>query len=196
MVDCKKRQREIYKGTERHRCIHPEAPTKNEIVPLEVCEACPLATIIKKTPCQEKRARPQQDITQYSIPLPVLNDPEYPQCPFRFDGAEGKMCSVTNLGVTPKICHRCEADVKDHEATFGEKVTNYFGALRRWAAHGCPTRSEAEIKELFETHCNKCSMYDREKHACKSCGCKVSSESQPLKNKLAMQTEHCPLGLF
>lgn len=202
MVDCNLRQREIYKGTERHRCIHPEAPTKNEIVPLEVCEACPLAKLVKVKPCPEKRKEAQKIkfATETSYPLPVLEDPEYPQCPYRYEGVDGHMCSVTNLGVTPQICHQCDSttrvEERKNQAKFGTKVMNYFGAIRRWVASGRPTRSEEEIAALFAEHCKGCDMYDAEKHACKSCGCNVSEDADPLDNKLAMATEHCPLGRF
>lgn len=204
MVDCNQRQREIYKGTERHRCIHPEASTKNEIVPLEVCEACPLAKLVKAKPCAEKHKQElkikftSNNVPQESRPLPVLEDPEYPQCPYRYKGVDGHMCSITNLGVTAAICQKCDAETRveerNNQASLGTKALNYFGAIRRWIASGRPTRSEEEIAELFETHCKQCDMFDKEKYACKSCGCSVSTSSEPLGNKLKMKTEACPLG--
>ena len=209
MVNCNKRQREIYKGTEKHRCIHPEAPTKNEIVPLHVCEACPLANLVQIKPCANKRKeelkqkytfRTEPTLPQTTNQLPVLENPEFPQCPYRYKGEQGQLCSITNLGVTPEVCHRCddttiEEERKNH-AKLGTKVMNYFGAVRRWVASGRPTRTPDEIKELFETHCQGCDMYDAEKHACKSCGCNIAPVGDPLDNKLAMATEHCPLGRF
>jgi hypothetical protein len=210
MVDCDKRQREIHKGTERHRCIHPEAETHGEVVSPNVCEACPLANLIKIKPCKDKRkeaikikfaSNTTAPTSAQSYPLPVLEDnPEYPACPYRYEGKEGQMCSVTNLGVTPQICHRCSeltvVEEKKNQAKFKDKALNYFGAIRRWVASGRPTRSKEERAKLFEEHCKGCEMYDHEKHACKSCGCKVSSDADPLENKLAMATEHCPLGRF
>lgn len=202
MVDCNKRQREKHKGTIRHRCIHPEAPTKNEIVPLHVCEACPLANLVQIKPCAEKQKEVQKAAAKSSVqvpqqggPLPVL-EPGFSECPYRYKGTAGHTCSITNLGVTPEICNRCDAETKEHQATFGEKVINYFGAVRRWVAMGRPTRTPEEIEQLFNEHCKGCDMYDKEKHACKSCGCNIAPVGTPLDNKLAMASEHCPLGRF
>ena len=134
-------------------------------------------------------------------PVPVLETPpDYPQCPYRFKGKEGFMCSITNLGVDPDICKRCTdltvVEERKNQAKLGTKIYNYFGAVRRWVANGRPTRSKEEVAALFETHCKGCEMYDHKKHACKSCGCQVAGEGDPLENKLAMATEHCPLGRF
>ena len=198
MVDCNKQQKELYKGTQQIRCVHPEAETRMEIVAPSVCEACPLANLVKIKKCGEKpKPKPAPQKSSLQIQLPVL-DPQspYPACPFRYESAKGTTCSVTNLQVDPEICNRCDADVREHSASFGEKVTNYFGAIRRWAALGKPTRSQEEINILYEDHCKKCERYDEKKHACKNCGCSVSTDSSPLSNKLAMASEHCPLGRF
>lgn len=201
MVDCRKQQKEVYKGTQQIRCIHPEADTYKEIVVMEQCNACPLAELVKRSKCAEKKApRPKKKEPQQSQiqQLPVLeSQPGYPDyCPFRFNRAKDTICSITNLRVNPEICGRCEAETREHTASFGEKVTNYFGAIRRWVAHGRPTRSKEEIEQLFNEHCKGCERYDEEKHACKNCGCVVSTDSSPLANKLAMATESCPLGRF
>jgi len=213
-MDCNKRQREKINGNIHHRCIHPEAPTKNEIVPLKVCEACPLANLIKAKPCAERKqeALVQRMMVSASHPpkprpspkgsniLPVLEASEYPECPFRSKGPIGNLCSITNLGVTPEICHRCDemtkVEERENHAKLGTKVMNYFGAVRRWVASGRPTRSPEEVERLFNDHCKGCEKYDSDKHACNSCGCAVTEDGDPLTNKLAMATEHCPLGRF
>ena len=196
MVNCNKRQREIYKGTERHRCIHPEASTKGELVPEAVCLACPLLKI-KLKPCKQIKKEAKKPPVENQ--LPVLNQqPGYPECPFRYGSgmANSPTCSITNLGVTPEICGRCDSETREETATFSKKVVNYFGAIRRWVALGRPTRTQEEIESLFEQHCSDCERYDKDKHACKNCGCSVSTDSEPLGNKLAMASEHCPLGRF
>lgn len=136
-----------------------------------------------------------------TYPVPVLETlPEYPLCPYRVQGKEGPLCSVTNLGVNVDICRRCTdttvVEERKNQAKLGSKIYNFFGAVRRWVASGRPTRTKEEIEKLFEEHCSKCEMYDKEKHACKSCGCPVAVSLDPLDNKLAMATEHCPLGRF
>lgn len=191
MIDCKKRQNEVYKGTPQTRCINKKSDSYLEIVDGRACEACPVRQgKNRKGPCKE-------------IPIPIIQKTAldrhegYPPCPFRYEGDSGLKCSITGLYVTTDICDRCEAETGEHEATFGEKVKNYFGAVRRWVASGRPTRSDKEIEILFQEHCgNGCKRYDKEKHACKNCGCAVSDSATPLKNKLAMASEHCPLGRF
>lgn len=76
------------------------------------------------------------------------------------------------------------------------KVMNYFAAVRKWVAAGKPVRTEQEIQEIYEKHCSKCSMFDKERQVCNSCGCPASTNQPPLRNKLAMATEECPLGQF
>ena len=198
MVNCNKRQREVYKGTEQFRCIHPKAPTKGEVVPPAVCLACPLVKA-KLKPCKEVKKEKQKQAWRPEEQLPVLNQqPGYPDCPFRYakGNTNAQTCSITNLGVTPEICGRCDKETRERSASFGQKVINYFGAIRRWVACGRPTRTQEEIESLFEQHCSDCERYDKDKHACKNCGCSVSTDSEPLGNKLAMATEHCPLGRF
>lgn len=192
MVDCKKQQREVHSGKKKVRCIHREADTFMEIVQPGQCEGCPLAILREEqTRSGRKKFKPNQPAVE-----PIGED-GYPSCPFRYKGADGTTkCSITSLGVTPEICKRCDDGVKSHEATTTEKVKNYFGAIRRWHALGKPTRSPEEIEKLFEENCKGCDRYDNEKHACKNCGCSVSTKSSPLANKLAMASEHCPLGRF
>ncbi len=193
MVDCTKQQREVVKGVHQIRCIHPEAETYKQVVPSAICEACPVIQLRVKT-CKEKAPK-KKSITLGKLPIIEIGNNVYPECPFRYGGKQLK-CSITGLPVTPEICNRCDAETREHSATFGESVTNYFGAVRRWVASGRPRRSEKEIEQLFNENCKGCDRYDPVKHACKSCGCQVSTDSSPLSNKLAMATEHCPIGRF
>lgn len=189
MVDCRKQQREIHAGEERIRCIHRDSPLRLEIVEPAQCESCLFAMARKRVilPCDELE----------QLPVIKPGSGEYPNCPFRYTSKDKALrCSITNLEVTPKICGRCDKGTREHEARGGEKVKKYFGAIRRWYALGKPTRSKEEVKKLFEENCKGCDRYDPVKHACKNCGCAVSTKSSPLANKLAMASEHCPLGRF
>jgi hypothetical protein len=189
---CDKRQQENYKGTERLRCIQPTASQYLQIIELTECHDCPVRQFKAKAPCEDNKFK------EAPIKLPLADEvPGYPQCPFRYESSqEGLKCSITKLPVTEEICNRCDAETREREATLGDKAKNYFGAVRRWVASGSPTRTEGEIRELFENHCQNCDRYDPVKHACKNCGCSISTDSSPLSNKLAMKTEHCPLGRF
>jgi len=190
MSDCLKRQNENYKGEVRYRCINPEATVYRHLVVLPQCAACPVQVLRKPDdpPCKEKKL---------DSPLPILEQHEgYPDCPYREDSDGRLICNITLLPVTPEVCHRCDAGTRTHTATLGDKISNYSRAIRGWFLSGQPNRTPEEIKELFEMHCNVCDRYDREAHACKNCGCSVSESAEPLDNKLAMATEHCPLGRF
>jgi len=190
MVDCLKKQKEIYKGTPQHRCINRESELFQQVVLPIQCETCPVQKLRHKKPlpCLEQLQKNQ---------LPVIEPQDgYPTCPYRYASKSGMSCSITSLPVDQEICGRCEEGTRKHEAKFGEKVINYFGAVRRWVASGRPARTQEEVEQLFEEHCKGCERYDKVKHACKNCGCTVSTDSSPLANKLAMATEHCPLGRF
>jgi ribosomal protein L37E len=77
-----------------------------------------------------------------------------------------------------------------------DKVVNYAKAVRQWVAAGRPERTDEEAERLFNEFCNKCSMYNREKGICNSCGCPANTDQPAIKNKLKMATESCPLGQF
>ena len=191
MVDCIKRQNENYKGEPATRCINPKAEPYLQIVEPDQCAGCPMRKYMQASPspCGKPQAR---------LPRIEPGAGEHPSCPFRYESASGKLlCSITGLEATPEVCGRCDEETREHEAKFGEKVKNYFGAVRRWVANGKPSRSPEEIVKLFEENCDAgCERYDPERHACKNCGCTVSTDSSPLANKLAMATERCPLGRF
>lgn len=188
MVACIKRQNEIYRGAKRTRCINRKSKLFKQLVDDEQCASCPMKMLRKQkpVPCEQKMNQPQV----------VEPRDGFPSCPFRYACTEGHKCSITNLLVDQEVCGRCDKDTRKHEAKLGEKVRNYFGAVRRWVANGKPSRSEEEIKELFEANCQGCERYDEKRHACKNCGCAVSTDASPLANKLAMASEHCPLGRF
>jgi hypothetical protein len=67
----------------------------------------------------------------------------------------------------------------------------YTRALSRWIKAGRPTRSEAEIKQIFETFCQPCEGYNGGQ--CRYCGCRVNQKTAAPLNKIAMATEDCPL---
>lgn len=194
---CSKRQNENYKGEVRHRCINPEAEPYKQLVVIQQCAACPVRAVRKK---QESKVKEDPFAVFNLEKLPDATKMEgYPVCPFRHQGHNALMCAITGLPVNQEICHRCDSETryhqdKDHEASATDKIANYFGAIRRWVASGKPTRTQEEIDRIFNEHCSGCEKYDKEKHACKSCGCKLSTKGTPLGNKLAMATEVCPLG--
>ncbi len=77
--------------------------------------------------------------------------------------------------------------------TTTQKVVRYTRALSRWVKAGRPVRDESEIIRIFQSDCRACEDYDKRSSSCKHCGCRVSESTIAPLNKIAMQTEHCPL---
>lgn len=185
MKECRKRQVERRGDETKHRCMHKQAGTHRQHVDESVCNACPLRVYINK---EEKK---------HPLSLPVVETGNWPSCEFRFKaGGSIPSCAVTGLKATEEICRRCAKDSKMETARLLDKVVNYATAMRRWVAAGRPERSDDRVKELFDEFCSKCSMYDREKGVCNSCGCPSNTDQPAIRNKLKMATEACPLGQF
>lgn len=199
-LDCLKRQREIFKGEEKHRCIDRESEHFRQFVEPDACHDCPVRKFAKKTvPCDKKPELAQPPVKQQPqvIQFPILNQPEgYPACNYRMCAGNGCSCSITGMDVNTEICNRCNEEVREVTASTLDALQNYYGAVRNWIFHGRPVRSKERQQEIFDQFCSKCEKYDPEKHACKVCGCKVAAGGAALKNKLAMATEGCPLGFF
>lgn len=74
------------------------------------------------------------------------------------------------------------------------RAYRYSRALARWIKAGRPVRGENEIKAIFMCLCRKCERFDPDEKRCCECGCSVAEDGSPMMNKIAMQTENCPLG--
>jgi hypothetical protein len=70
----------------------------------------------------------------------------------------------------------------------------YKEAIIKWQKAGRPTRTNEEVQKIHDTHCVGCSWYDPDKKRCKGCGCRVTTGSVAVLNKIKMKTEHCPKG--
>jgi hypothetical protein len=87
-------------------------------------------------------------------------------------------------------------DLSDAAARLGVSladVGHYAAALARWTAAGFPTRDAAEVARIEAEHCRPCTPHYRDGR-CKKCGCRVNTSGLAVVNKIAMATEHCPLG--
>ena len=186
MKECRKRQVERRDDEVMHRCVNKQADAYRTIVDSSVCDACPVRVFIEK---KQQRGKKLGD-------LPIVEVGDYPSCEFRHGRGGAKKCGVTGLSVTPDQCGRCAKESKMETARLMDKVMNYAAAVRKWVAAGRPVRTEEEIAEIYEKHCSGCTMFDKERQVCNSCGCPANKNQPPLKNKLAMATEECPLGQF
>lgn len=74
-----------------------------------------------------------------------------------------------------------------------KRAARYSKAVARWIAAGRPTRSQDEIDALLAI-CQGCEHFNADASACRRCGCNLNNQRSGLTNKLAMATEHCPLG--
>jgi len=74
-----------------------------------------------------------------------------------------------------------------------QQIVNYSKAMKRWLAEGRPVRPPAEIERIFQV-CLSCDRYDHKGHRCLKCGCRINQSSEAWRNKVAMATEHCPIG--
>ena len=78
-----------------------------------------------------------------------------------------------------------------------ERGGRYLAALARWSAAGWPCRADEEIDRIYKGCCRPCDWRDAEKDLCRECGCPVQdAEAWPVRNKIAMATEHCAKGLW
>lgn len=75
-----------------------------------------------------------------------------------------------------------------------KKAVTYARALSRWIKAGRPVRNEDEIRRVYEECCLQCEQYEEQSKICKCCGCKINLGNNPVANKIAMETETCPLG--
>jgi hypothetical protein len=180
---CRKKQIEKSQDGEISRCVNPKSQVFLSVISDSFCGACPV-----KVAC----AKSKNEVPTEHRAAPIL--PDFPYCEHRISKGFEAKCGVTGLPVTSEQCNRCDAETRERVATLGDKFVGYAGAIQRWVAAGRPTRTEQQIKDIFENHCNKCEMYDQEKHSCKNCGCSLALTGNPLTNKLAMGTEKCPLG--
>jgi len=92
---------------------------------------------------------------------------------------------------------KCKAaeSVPETPSLFRRSVT-YAEAVSGWVAVGRPERSDEEVRRIFEECCSTCGWYDKEKHICRGCGCRVSGVGHAIFNKIKMATQHCPRKLW
>lgn len=107
----------------------------------------------------------------------------------------GKPVEPVKLVEEPPVESIPEKEVPNYP-TMSMQMWLYKEALVRWNKAGRPTRSAEEVDKLLTTHCQPCDWYDTDAKRCKGCGCKISSSSVAIFNKLKMATEKCPKGLW
>lgn len=190
MKECRKRQVERRGGEVLHRCINKKADAYRQPVDASICDSCPVRVFLEQN--KSKKPDPAKSL------LPIVDTSNYPPCEFRFNNrtGNGPTCGMTGLGVDKDICQRCAKDTRMEAKSLLEKAVSYTTALRKWVGAGRPERTQEEIEAIFNEHCSKCDMFDKERKICNSCGCPSNTNQPAIRNKLRMATEACPLGRF
>lgn len=110
---------------------------------------------------------------------------------------ECKATSVMSETVKLKLKELGELKEKANEdenyktPNFFEKVMNYGEAIKKHVFSGMKTRSQEEINRIFKI-CEKCEFFQN--NSCRICGCAISNNPNAFRNKVAMASEHCPIG--
>jgi hypothetical protein len=83
-------------------------------------------------------------------------------------------------------------DAKSYPAV-SLQLWSFKEALIKWNKAGRPTRTQEEVEHIHREFCAvPCEWYDEEAKRCRGCGCKVTTGSIAIFNKVKMATEHCP----
>ena len=170
-MECKFAQRERSKGVEKLRCVNKSCDSFLELVGPDICSGCPF----KQSKVKKKRDRCTNCPDE--IKQPAIAEKEK-----LFESMESLQTA------TPE-------DNKDFPPV-ATQLWNYQNALRRWQNAGRPVRSAEEVETILEIHCKGCDWYDKDRERCKGCGCKVTTGSMAIFNKIKMATEHCPQELW
>jgi hypothetical protein len=103
------------------------------------------------------------------------------------------VCGLINKQVSCGDCKTCGLKIPDFPK-LSTQLANYGHAVKQWMTAGRPERTDEEVKRIHEEFCIKCDWYDNQR--CRGCGCKVTTSSMAIFNKIKMLTEHCPKQLW
>jgi len=178
MLECNKRQRVVKSSGEVFRCMHRQCEAHGQLVVAEQCAACPLRSVPHERPCKKQG---QMDMAKE---LEVQNTE------LELMKAISEESDDTPIAATP------DGSPAPNYPAMTTQMWLYKEALLRWNRAGRPVRSTEEVNSILTNHCQRCDWYDAEAKRCKGCGCKVTTSSVAIFNKLKMKTEQCPKGLW
>lgn len=170
MLPCDKRQTVVKQDHISHRCISVDSEAYRQLVSEEICSVCPVRIVMNQArKCEPTTVRSQE-------------------------------CKPKNEShLEEAIARKIDAKISPEDTPDGfvpdfpkasVQLWLYKEALKRWHAAGRPVRTDEEVKEILETKCKTCDWYDDGR--CRGCGCRVTSGSIPVLNKIKMATESCP----
>lgn len=167
MQPCNKRQRIVANGVMTFRCLNRSCVAWGQGVTEEACSLCPVRSAPHVKPCKQ-----QQELTESEKELIEA-------------AVDGETIEATPDGSPPP-----------NYPPMSLQVWLYKEALLKWNRAGRPVRSAEEVESIITNHCSRCDWYDADAKRCKGCGCKVTTSSVAIFNKVKMATEHCPKGVW
>ena len=87
----------------------------------------------------------------------------------------------------------CEACLDKKLPSLRKRLLNYTKAVYRWTKAGGKERPDEEVERIWNI-CKQCD--EHVDGVCQACGCLISKDGKPLRNKLKMDTSHCIKGLW
>jgi len=185
MLQCNKRQKVIKRSENLtiFRCLHKGCDAYGQEVNAEACSLCPVRSFKREKSClksilSKSTSSVPSHFTDKDVEELIKNSP--------LKHADLKELQTEIL----------QDQTPPDYPTMSLQLWLYKEALVRWNKAGRPVREDEEVEQLLNTYCKKCDWYDKEKKRCKGCGCKVTTSSLAVFNKLKMATEQCPRGLW
>jgi hypothetical protein len=194
MLPCNKRQKIVKRseGLTILRCINKECGLHGQEVDEGICSRCPVRSFKAAKPCSTRPVR-KKNKPKFSEPVVTTKE----------------MLAISDDEVRQMVVDAgFESDDLDRVLAMEEGVLppgyppismqlwTYKEALIRWHKAGRPVRTAEEVAEIESTFCRSeehpCDYYDPKQKRCMGCGCKVTTSSIALFNKIKMATEHCP----
>jgi hypothetical protein len=176
-IECDKKQKVIKKDQTIYRCMHRQCDAHGHTITDEACAVCPLRAYKHVKPCGKHVFRPAENLEAQASEVELLK-------------AISQESDDVVIEATP------DGSPPPNYPAMSTQMWLYKEALLRWNRAGRPVRSAEEVDNILATHCMKCDWYDTEAKRCKGCGCKVTTSSVAVFNKIKMATEHCPKELW
>jgi len=190
MVQCEKRQKVTKRseGITILRCMNRRCVIHAQEVDDDICSRCPTPVVKHVSPCRKPRPQPPLvpggDVLEPDHELIDLDDPEIREM------IEAAGFDVKEIESIQK--NLANADVRSYPA-ISLQLWSFKEALIKWNKAGRPTRTQEEVDHIHREFCAvPCEWYDEGAGRCRGCGCKVTTGSIAVFNKIKMATEHCP----
>lgn len=128
--------------------------------------------------------------------MPLQSLSETPLCKFEKVATETYQCTDCRATIERVADHelpirrRCDAPGQRHDAA--ARAERLSRAALKWMQAGRPVRIETEVARIYSEACKPCQHFHR--NGCGICDCPTRSHGPALRNKIRMQTEHCPLS--